>query len=208
MDRAWFSVQALLIAAANISKLLYSPEPKNKEFRESNDNLKKKELAEIKKALCESLGITESSILISKYVRKIRNNFEHFDERLHDQNTLSKRRNSIDLNIGDISSIEGFDPEGYLRNLNPYTWELIFRGEVYNLKAIIQAVQALHSIAENEFKKQDNKLAAFCTIPIFLLSLYIGVDVIIQNGFDSTGVPATTFFCFHPKLGQFKRDRP
>lgn len=50
MERVWFSVQALLIVAANISKLLYSPKPKNKGFSEGNDkNLKKKKLAEIKK---------------------------------------------------------------------------------------------------------------------------------------------------------------
>lgn len=129
MDRAWFSVQALLIAAANISKLLYSPKPKNKGFSESNDkDLKKKKLAEIKKALCESLGITKSYLLMPKYVREIRNNFEHFDEGLGNWTTLSKKRNLIDSHIGDISSIEGFDLEDYLRNLNSYTWELTFRG--------------------------------------------------------------------------------
>lgn len=97
--------------------------------------------------------------MVSKYVREIRNNFEHFDERLEDWTTLSKRRNLIDSNIRDISSIEGFDIEGfdledYLRNLNPYTWELTFRGEVYNLQPITQAVQALYSIAETESKKR------------------------------------------------------
>lgn len=150
MERVWFSVQALLIAAANVSKTLYSP-PKqnNKGFAEINDNgSKKKELAEIKKALRENLGVAENSILISKEITDIRNVFEHFDERLYRWATLSKRHNIVDSCIGDISSLKGMEPEDYLRNLDTRTWELTFQGKVYNLKTIIEAIHDLHAVAK------------------------------------------------------------
>jgi hypothetical protein len=152
IERVWFSVQALLIAAANVSKTLYSP-PKqnNKGFAGINDNgSKKKELAEIKKALRENLGVAENSILISKEVTGIRNAFEHFDERLYSWATLSKRHNIVDSCIGDISIFEGIDPNDYLRNLNPNTWELTFQGKVYNLKTIIEAIHDLHTVAKTQ----------------------------------------------------------
>lgn len=145
-ERIWFSVQALLVAAANVSKTLYSPPKQSKKgFAEISDNAPKgKELAEIKKALRENLGVAENSILISKEVTGIRNVFEHFDERLYTWATLSKRHNMVDSCIGDMSSIEGIDPNDYLRNLNPNTWELTFQGKAYNLKTIIEAIQDLH----------------------------------------------------------------
>src|SRR2546428_224252 len=59
-DRCWFALLGLLTAAANISKLLWGSHPRRADLR----------------AL---LGVEDDSPL---RVRKLRNDLEHFDERL------------------------------------------------------------------------------------------------------------------------------
>src|SRR5947209_2090962 len=68
-DRFWYSVQALLVAVANVSKLLW-PESTNKR---NSDKRNKEDAARLRKLL----EVSDTSPLKSK---RMRNRFEHFDE--------------------------------------------------------------------------------------------------------------------------------
>lgn len=144
-DRIWYYIQALLIAAANVSKLLYLPE--NKGFSKKKP---KNDFAERKKLLRESLDVSNDSILLTKGIRDIRNHFEHFDERL-DTWAASENHSIVDSCIGDSSVYEFygmFDKKQCFRILNYSDWELIFQGDFYNLKNIIDAIKQLESVAQ------------------------------------------------------------
>jgi hypothetical protein len=77
MTRIWYSIHGFLIATGNVSKLLWPPRSRNRERG-----------AELR----ESLSVEENSCL---QVRDLRDNFEHYDERLEtffshwDRQTLS-----------------------------------------------------------------------------------------------------------------------
>ena len=129
MDRIWCSVQALLVAAGNISKLLWPPTP----F-----------LPERGIELRTSLSVSEDSPL---ELRTFRNHFEHFDERLEKWAMSSERRNFFDSNVGPsgMTLVEGLDiePGDYLRNFDTTNFAVTFRGDVYHLHPLIGAISDL-----------------------------------------------------------------
>lgn len=136
MDRIWYSVQSLLGAAGNVSKLLWPGKPKIPKRGED---------------LRESLGVPDSSPLEP---RAFRNHFEHFDERLEKWATSSQRRNFADSNVGTISMIPEFDPDDYLRNFDTNEFAVTFRGDKYPLKPIIEALQDLYDNTQSPASSQ------------------------------------------------------
>jgi hypothetical protein len=122
--RVWYSVQGLLIAVGNISKLLWPVVAHEERGRR----------------LRQLLGVPDDSVLAP---RTFRNHFEHFDERLESWATSSERRNFVDSNIGPPGMIVGIDPGDYLRNLDPENLAVTFRGDQYELSSIVQAVRTL-----------------------------------------------------------------
>lgn len=131
-DRFWYSIQALLISVANISKILY-PSPISKESNKQRAKLLRNELK-----------IEENSILANK---KIRNCFEHFDEHLDEFiNDYEKNHGIfIDSNISDENGIiiEGMSKSFYLRNYNPRTNTLTFKNISYELQPVINELVIL-----------------------------------------------------------------
>ncbi len=125
MDRIWYSVQAFLIAAGNASKLLW---PSHTEIPDRGSELR------------ASLGVHDASPLEP---RAFRNHFEHFDERLEQWATSSQRHNFVDSNVGPLSAIGGIDPTDCLRNLDPTSFALTYRGDTYALKPVAEAAQTL-----------------------------------------------------------------
>lgn len=117
----WYSIQTFLVAVGNISKLLWSKSKTSVKLR-------------------ASLNVPNDSPLCQ---RTFRNHFEHFDERLEKWASSSTRRNFVDKNIMPAGSISGIVPEDYLRNFDPINKVLTFRGEVYDLKPVISAIQDL-----------------------------------------------------------------
>ena len=129
MDRLWYSVQALLVAVGNISKLLWP-----------SKELLPKRGAELR----TSLSVGEDSPLEP---RTFRNHFEHFDERLEQWATSSDRRNFFDSNVGPagMKLVKGLDiePGDYLRNFDTTNFAVTFRGDVYHLHPLIGAISDL-----------------------------------------------------------------
>jgi hypothetical protein len=126
MDELWYSVQALLNAAANISKACWG----------QSGSLTKE-----RKPIRQALGIKETSPIRSTGMR---NNFDHFDERIDKWWAESKNHNFADQNVG---SVHGLDPLDSFRALDPTTLEVIFWGKRYDLRQIVAEAQRLEPIA-------------------------------------------------------------
>jgi len=105
-----------------------------------------KERAELR----ASLSLSDNSPIRS---RKFRNHFEHFDERLEQWATSSKRHNFVDQNVGPPSMIIGVDPEDFLRNFDTENFAVTFKGEVYELRPVINAIRDIWLKAVVEAKK-------------------------------------------------------
>lgn len=135
MDRIWYSIQAFLVAAGNISKLLWPPKPL---------------LSERAVELRVSLSVADDSPL---ELRTFRNHFEHFDERLEKWAKSSKRQNFIDSNVGPSGVIPDFEAEDFLRNFDTLTLTITFRGDVFHLQPVANAIRDLWQKAAIEAKK-------------------------------------------------------
>jgi len=118
------SLHSLLTHASNVSKLLWPPRPK-----QHNAKARGHELRGI-------LGITDQSPLKS---RELRNNLEHFDERL-DEWVKSPIAMIVDDTIGDISQAKRFGDDVW-RWYDPQSLEFLFKGEKYQLDGIFQALK-------------------------------------------------------------------
>ncbi len=135
MDRIWYSVQAFLVAAGNISKLLWPRKP-----------LLPQRGAELR----ASLFVDDDSPLKP---RTFRNHFEHFDERLEKWATSSERHNFADSNVGPLGAIGGLEPGDFLRNFDITDFAVTFRGDVYHLQPLTNAIHNLWQKAAVEAKK-------------------------------------------------------
>lgn len=128
-QRAFFYVQAFLVAAANVSKLLW---PNGNKTR--GDELR------------QLLKVGDDSPLAS---RTLRNHFEHFDERIERWVKQSKRHNFIDRNIfSGGRGIVGGETIDILRNLDSATLTITFWGEAYDLPQVEEALKKVHEVAE------------------------------------------------------------
>jgi hypothetical protein len=132
MDRIWAGAQAFLIAAANVSKLLWGVERDGPKGRPE---------------LRASLGVPEDSPLSPP--RYMRDHFEHFDKRLQDWGEEAQS-NYVDLNIGPPEQFGAGDPAGVLRNYDPATETITFRDESYELRPIREELARLVQWAESE----------------------------------------------------------
>lgn len=126
-DRVWYSIQSLLVATANVSKLLW---PKS-DSSVRGDTLRR------------TLRVDNDSPLKSK---KFRNHFEHFDERLEKWGISPQTHMVVDSNIGSLGSIKVGKSSVYVRNYDPSTQTLTFHGDVYELRTVIEALEALRSV--------------------------------------------------------------
>lgn len=134
-DRIWYSIQAFLVAAGNISKLLWPPRPL---------------LPERGVELRSSLSVSDDSPLEP---RTFRNHFEHFDERLERWATSSERHNFADSNVGPLSMIVGLEPGDFLRNFDTTNFAVTFRGDIYHLQPVANAILDLWQRAAVEAEK-------------------------------------------------------
>jgi hypothetical protein len=139
-DRFWYSVQAFLVAAGNISKLLWPSYRKGEEL-----------IPERGPELRVSLAVEEDSPLAP---RALRNHFEHFDLRLEQWAVSSTPRVFVDSNIGPVSMISDYEPGDRLRHFDPTTFAVPFRGDTYHLRPIIEAIQAIYPRAVAKAKQR------------------------------------------------------
>ena len=134
--RSWFAIQNMLNAAANISKALWGQRGR---------------FAAERKDLRDSIGISDDSPL--KHTT-IRNNFEHFIERLDRWWVESRSHNFVDMTIGNVGlSVAGVDDSDMFRSFDPLTGELAFWGQHFNTQEIVnEVVRILPKVAEEAAK--------------------------------------------------------
>lgn len=128
-NRVWFSIQSLLVAAANVTKVLWGS---------SNIQAGKRQ------PIRDLLGVTDSSPLRPITMR---NHFEHFDERI-DQWWSDRLEHQafgfLDLNIGPgIGNWRDPPTKLHMRNWEPETGTLWFWGERYNVNDVMAEVQRI-----------------------------------------------------------------
>lgn len=100
-------------------------------FKDDND-FKKYRFLSIKRKYPNIIGINPKAI-------HIRNDFEHFDERIDYWVINSKKHNYADKNLGNMSPTEaigGMDPKDSFRWFDPDKKILYFCGQEYNLNTL------------------------------------------------------------------------
>ena len=123
--RTFFAIQNLLSSSANISKVLWGQNAG---------------LGAERKAVRESIGVTESSPLKT---RSMRNNYDHFDERLDWWWKESKHHSFTDLNVMPRSAIDGVEDIDIFRWYDPKTTDVIFWSQNFNIQEIVNEVNRI-----------------------------------------------------------------
>ena len=118
----WCSIQSILVAAGNVSKILW-PSQKNKNRGER---------------LRQMLKVNADNRLSD---RKFRNHFEHYDERIDDWFTNHPSAVYTDLSMN--PSLRGFMATGDHRGYNTFNNTLIFRGESLDLSEVLNALEEI-----------------------------------------------------------------
>ena len=137
-ELVFLHVQTFLVAAANVSKILWPPAPPPWRRREPEWRRRGEILRQL-------FGVPEDSILAP---RTFRDHFEHFDERLESWTMSSPRRNFVDMNIMPPGAIAGVDPHDFHRNLDPSSLILTFGGDTYDIPKVEAALKGIVQTAE------------------------------------------------------------
>jgi hypothetical protein len=118
----FYAVQNLLNAAANISKALWGAGGR---------------FADARQPLRDSLGIADTSPFREVTMR---NNFEHFDERLDVWWRDSPAHSLADVNVGPAGMLGNFEEIDIVRQFDPATTEVIFWGQRFSIQALVDEV--------------------------------------------------------------------
>lgn len=123
----WGSIQSILVAVANVSKILW---PSSKRYMSRGKQLR------------ELLGIDDNNLLSD---RTFRNHFEHYDERIDDWFDSNNSAVYID------SRIDPFEPTPlslqrfFHRSYNPISGALSFRNESIDLFAVLAELEEIRN---------------------------------------------------------------
>jgi len=118
----WSSIQSILVAAGNISKILW-PSRKASAIRG--------------RKLRALLSVDNGNLLSD---RKLRNHFEHYDERIEDW--FEKSQSAVYMD-SKIDPLESNWITNYHRTYNPLTQLLTFRGESLDLGRLLFALEEI-----------------------------------------------------------------
>lgn len=137
-DRLWIGCQMFVVGAGNVSKVLWGQGPA------------RAKVAPRRQPLRDSLGVSDSSPLFEV---RIRNNFEHYDERIDEWWRRSKSHNHLDRMIGSPSMVAGLDDIDRFRVYDPATAQIFFWGEPFDLRPIADECTRIGPVAEREADK-------------------------------------------------------
>ena len=120
-------IHHFIVHVSNVMKLVQPNAKEDTDFR-------KYRMIEIKKAYQAIPDINPSDV-------NVRNDFEHFDERIDSWVINSKNHNYADKNIMPAGAISGLDPKDNFRQYDPGTKILYFAGREYHLGRIYDYIQ-------------------------------------------------------------------
>ena len=141
LDRCWYSIEAFLIAVANISRILWPSSP--------GGSAVPSEVSSQRENLRNLLALDDSSPLKP---RRLRNYLDLYEVRIEEWAATLTDRILIDSNIVPIDFLSGTDPNqiASMRNFDPQTRTLYFADEKYELEKVVKAVsQLLEKIKSN-----------------------------------------------------------
>lgn len=119
----WCSVQSILVASGNVSKILW---PSNKANKSRGLDL------------CKMLNIEDNNVLSS---RKFRNHFEHYDERI--DKWFNNQSSAVYSDLAMNPDLSGSIGHSFNRGYNSFNNTLVFRGEVLDLNDVLNELQAI-----------------------------------------------------------------
>lgn len=118
----WCSIQSILVAAGNVSKILWP----NQKYKSRGERLR------------QMLNVSEDNLLSN---RKFRNHFEHYDERIEEW--FNTQSSAVYSDLAMNPSLRGSMATNDHRGYNSFNNTLIFRGELLNLNEVLDALGAL-----------------------------------------------------------------
>ncbi len=121
----WCSIQSILGAAGNVSKILW---PQLNKSKERGTQLRK------------LLGIPDRNILAD---RKFRNHFEHYDDRIEKWFEVRPTGPYVDLAFNPFKPMPWELPKFYHRAYNQIERILTFRNETLDLKEVMKSLQEI-----------------------------------------------------------------
>jgi hypothetical protein len=134
-ETIWAAIQGILTAAANISKALWGTEGRSATQRED---------------LRTSIQVADTSPIA---ITRMRNHFDHFDERIDRWWKNSTNHNYADYIIGPDMFAMGLDVSDIFRHLNQETGEVIFWGDRYSLTEIVDEINRILPLVAAEAAK-------------------------------------------------------
>ena len=121
----WSSIQSILVAAGNVSKILW---PQDKKYAVRGKRLR---------AL---LKVDDNNMLSD---RSLRNHFEHYDDRIEKWFKGKSSAVYSDLAIDPLKSMRRSFPTNHHRAYDPLTQTLTFRGESFDLAAVLKELKEI-----------------------------------------------------------------
>ncbi|WP_303317187.1 hypothetical protein Q4Q34_02105 [Flavivirga abyssicola] len=121
----WCSIQSILVATGNVSKILWPISKKSKKRG---------------KKLRELLCIDENNIIAD---RNLRNHFEHYDERIESLFEGQSSISFVDLAFNPFKPEKWQIPKFYQRAYNQVDRILTFRNETLDLKEVLMALEEI-----------------------------------------------------------------
>ncbi len=118
----WCSIQSILVAAGNVSKILWP----HKKYKIRGERLR------------QMLKVEKGNPL---YDRKFRNHFEHYDERIEEW--FEKYSGGVYVDLAMNPSLRTTWLANDHRGYNSFNNTLLFRGELLDLNEILKALEAI-----------------------------------------------------------------
>ena len=144
--REYYYLQVLLSSLGNISKILWPIAKKKNKVSTASPSTPCSPLLQLREArgreLREALNIKTGSPLKS---RKLRDTFEHFDERMDEWFRKTERHGFSDRNVGSFEGTTVPRPSERLRTFVPETWTMVYCGREFKLSPTIRAVCGLYA---------------------------------------------------------------
>lgn len=116
----WCSIQSILVAAGNVSKILWP----NQKYDARGERLR------------QMLKVEKSNLLSD---RRFRNHFEHYDERIEDW--FNNQSSAVYTDLSMNPSLRGVTASRDHRGYNSFNNTLIFRGESLDLGEVLIALE-------------------------------------------------------------------
>jgi hypothetical protein len=140
-DEVFRSIHSCLTHASNVSRIFWPAQPEMR-ARETHGHYvarcaekpKNKRASELRAAV----GLPDEHYLKG---RTLRDHLEHFDERLDSWRAESKDGSFVQDCIGPRGAIVGIDEDDYMRWFDPTTGSMWFRGERYDLRELVAAIE-------------------------------------------------------------------